>query len=39
MVMTLAIGRLMELESNLELIRRAATAVEDHDAFSQTNIE
>jgi Ser/Thr protein kinase RdoA (MazF antagonist) len=39
MVMTLAIGRLMEQESNLELIRRAATAVEDHDAFSQTGIE
>lgn len=34
MVVTLAVGGLMELESNLELIRRAATAVEDHEAFA-----
>jgi aminoglycoside phosphotransferase (APT) family kinase protein len=39
MVVTLAIGRLMPLESNLELIRRAATAVEDHDAFAVTLAE
>jgi len=34
MLVTLAIGDLMDLESNLELIRRTATAVEDHDTFS-----
>lgn len=34
MVVTLAVGGMMELESNLELIRRAAAAVADHDAFS-----
>jgi aminoglycoside phosphotransferase (APT) family kinase protein len=34
MVATLAVGGLMALKSNLELIRRAAAAVADHDAFS-----
>ncbi|HLA26861.1 MAG TPA: phosphotransferase [Syntrophales bacterium] len=34
MVVTLAVGGMMELESNLELIRRASAAVEDHDAFA-----
>ncbi|MBZ0168912.1 aminoglycoside phosphotransferase [Candidatus Methylomirabilis lanthanidiphila] len=34
MVVTLAIGDLMPLDSNLELIRRAAAAVEDHDALA-----
>jgi aminoglycoside phosphotransferase (APT) family kinase protein len=34
MVVTLAVGGMMTLESNLELIRRAAAAVEDHDAFA-----
>ncbi|WP_174624716.1 phosphotransferase family protein [Candidatus Methylobacter favarea] len=34
MLMTLAIGGMMDSESNLELIRRTAAAVEDHDAFS-----
>lgn len=33
MVVTLGVGGMMALESNLELIRRAATAVQDHDAF------
>ncbi|NOT12686.1 MAG: phosphotransferase [Methylococcaceae bacterium] len=34
MMVTLAVGGLMPLESNLELIRRTAQAVEDHDVFS-----
>jgi hypothetical protein len=34
MIVTLAVGGLMPLESNLELIRRTAKAVEDHGAFS-----
>ena len=34
MVVTLAVGGMMALESNLELIRRAAAAIEDHDAFA-----
>jgi hypothetical protein len=34
MIMTLAVGGLMPLESNLELLRRTAKAVEDHDVFS-----
>ena len=34
MVVTLAVGSLMNLEHNLELIRRTATAVHDLDAFS-----
>lgn len=34
MVVTLAVGGLMERESNLELIRRAATAASDHDALN-----
>jgi aminoglycoside/choline kinase family phosphotransferase len=33
MVVTLAVGGLMELESNLELIRRVSSAAEDHDAL------
>lgn len=34
MVLTLAIGGMMDIQSNLELIRRAAAAAEDHDAFA-----
>lgn len=34
MLVTLAVGGMMDLESNLELIRRTAAAVEDLDAFS-----
>jgi hypothetical protein len=34
MLVTLAVGGLMDVESNLELIRRTAAAVEDLDAFS-----
>lgn len=33
MVVTLAVSGLMQLDSNLEMIRRAAIAVADHDAF------
>lgn len=38
MLVTLAVGGLMERKSNLELIRRATTAVEDHDAFAAVGI-
>ncbi len=34
MVVTLAIGGMMEEKTNLELIRRAAAAIEDFDVFS-----
>lgn len=34
MIVTLAVGGMMPLDSNLELIRRAAQAVEDHDTFA-----
>ncbi|MGZ8145032.1 MAG: phosphotransferase [Methylosarcina sp.] len=34
MLVTLAVGGMMDLESNLELIRRTAAAVEDLDSFS-----
>ncbi|MGZ8158546.1 MAG: phosphotransferase [Methylobacter sp.] len=34
MVVTLAVGGMMNLDCNLELIRRTATAVEELDAFS-----
>jgi thiamine kinase-like enzyme len=34
MLVTLAVGGMMKLESNLELIRRAASAVQDLDSFS-----
>ena len=34
MLITLAIGGMMDLDSNLELIRRSAAAVEDLDAFA-----
>jgi aminoglycoside phosphotransferase (APT) family kinase protein len=34
MVMTLAVGDMMAKESNLELIRRTAAAVDDLDAFA-----
>lgn len=34
MVVTLAVGGMMKLDCNLELIRRTATAVEELDAFS-----
>jgi hypothetical protein len=33
MVVTLGIGGMMSLEANLELVRRAAAAVEDNDSF------
>ena len=33
MILTLAIGSMMQLESNLEMIRRTALAIEDHDTF------
>lgn len=33
MVVTLAVGGMMQLDSNLEMIRRAALALEDHDTF------
>lgn len=36
MVVTLAVGGMMAIESNLEFIRRAAAAVEDLDAFAVT---
>jgi thiamine kinase-like enzyme len=34
MIVTLAIGGMMSLENNLELLRRTTAAVQDHDAFS-----
>lgn len=34
MVVTLAVGGMMEHDSNLALIRRAAVAIADHDAFT-----
>jgi aminoglycoside/choline kinase family phosphotransferase len=37
MVITLAVGGMMETESNIELIRRTASAVEDHDSFAVLN--
>ena len=37
MVVTLAVGGMMELESNLELIRRATAAVEDQRVFEIYN--
>jgi Phosphotransferase enzyme family len=33
MIVTLAVGGMMQLESNLEMIYRAALAIEDHDTF------
>lgn len=33
MVVTLAVGGLMQLDSNLEMIRRSTLAVTDHDTF------
>ena len=33
MVVTLAIGGMMDLASNLELISRASAAIEDHDSY------
>ncbi len=38
MVVSLAVGGMMKLESNYELIRRAAAAVEELDAFSAIRI-
>ncbi len=35
MTITLAIGGMMHHDSNLELIKRAAAAVEDHDSFAR----
>ena len=34
--MTLAVGGMMCLDANLEMIRRAAAAVADHEAFAAT---
>ncbi|MBM4207475.1 MAG: DUF1679 domain-containing protein [Gammaproteobacteria bacterium] len=34
MVVTLAVGGMMQLDSNLEMIRRAALAAQDHDTFA-----
>jgi hypothetical protein len=34
MIVTLAVGGMMQLESNLEMIRRAAQAIEDNDTFA-----
>jgi hypothetical protein len=34
MIVTLAIGGMMSLENNLELLRRTTSAVEDLDVFS-----
>lgn len=39
MVVTLAIGGMMELNSNLELIRRASIAVKDLDCFAALHLE
>ncbi|MDD4914457.1 MAG: phosphotransferase [Methylococcales bacterium] len=38
MVITLAIGDMMDLTSNLELIRRTAQAVADHDSFAAVGV-
>lgn len=38
MVVTLAIGGMMPHETNLELIRRTAAAVEDHDSFAMIKV-
>ena len=38
MTITLAIGGMMHLESNLELIKRATAAVEDHDSFARLKV-
>jgi aminoglycoside phosphotransferase (APT) family kinase protein len=38
MIVTLAVGGMMKLESNYELIRRAATAVEELDAFAAIGV-
>lgn len=35
MVVTLAVGGMMVLEANIEFIRRAVAAIEDHDAFAR----
>jgi Protein of unknown function (DUF1679) len=34
MIVTLAVGGMMQRESNLEMINRAALAIEDHDTFA-----
>jgi len=34
MIVTLAIGGMMNLENNLELIRRTAAAIEDLESFA-----
>ncbi|MCF7967181.1 MAG: phosphotransferase [Methylobacter tundripaludum] len=39
MIVTLAVGGMMNLDCNLELIRRTAAAVEDLDAFSAVRIK
>jgi hypothetical protein len=35
MLVTLAIGDMMQSDANLELIKRATAAVEDHDSFAR----
>lgn len=39
MVITLALGNMMELNSNLELISRATSAIEDHDSFAALQLQ
>jgi hypothetical protein len=34
MVVTLAVGGMMQMEGNLEMICRAAQAIEDHGTFA-----
>ena len=34
MIVTLAVGGMMNLEHNRELLRRTIVAIEDHDVFS-----
>lgn len=38
MVVTLAIGGMMDRESNVEMIKRAAAAVNDHDSFARLKV-
>ncbi|OAI25690.1 aminoglycoside phosphotransferase [Methylomonas sp. LWB] len=38
MVVTLAIGGLMDAEPNLEMIRRASAAVDDHDSYAALDL-
>lgn len=38
MVVTLAIGGMMDRDSNIEMIKRAAAAVDDHDSFARVAV-